>query len=83
MLTRDTTVGSSGTADDPTLEITVDVERGTVSAPAAGIDGTFPLDEFTRERLLHGWDDIGLTLRHEAEIDAYEDRRAAWLPTTV
>ena len=67
---------------DPTLEITVDVKRGTVDAPAAGIDTTFPLDEFTRERLVNGWDDIGLTLRYLDEIDAYEAQRAPWLPVT-
>jgi 3-isopropylmalate/(R)-2-methylmalate dehydratase small subunit len=67
---------------DPTLEITVDVERGTLDAPAAGIETTFPLDEFTRARLLNGWDDIGLTLRHRADIEAYEARRPTWLPTT-
>ena len=66
---------------DPTLEITVDVERGTVEAPAAGIEGTFPLDEFTRMRLLNGWDDIGLTLRHEDRISAYEATRPAWRPS--
>ncbi len=66
---------------DPDLEITIDVERGTVSAPAAGIEATFPLDEFTRHRLLEGLDDIGLTLRHAAAIDAYETRRPDWLPT--
>ena len=53
---------------DPTLEITIDVARGTIEAPAAGLAGTFPLDEFTRARLLNGWDDIGLTLRHADEI---------------
>ena len=68
---------------DPTLEITVDVVRGTVDAPAAGIQTTFPLDEFTRQRLVNGWDDIGLTLRYEDEIAAYESRRPGWLPTTV
>jgi len=67
---------------DPSLEITVDVARGTVEAPAAGLTGTFPLDEFTRERLLNGWDDIGLTLRHEASIADYETHRASWLPAT-
>ena len=67
---------------DPSLEITIDVERGTLDAPAAGIETTFPLDEFTRARLLNGWDDIGLTLRHEADIEAYEARRQSWLPTT-
>jgi 3-isopropylmalate/(R)-2-methylmalate dehydratase small subunit len=67
---------------DPTLEITIDVEAGTVGAPAAGIETTFPMDEFTRERLVNGWDDIGLTLRHIDEIDAYEARRPDWLPVT-
>ena len=68
---------------DPTLEITIDVARGTIEAPAAGLAGTFPLDEFTRERLLNGWDDIGLTLRHEADIAAFEAGRPAWLPSAT
>ena len=69
-------------AADPGLEITIDVERGTLDAPAAGIETTFPMDEFTRARLLNGWDDIGLSLRHEDEIEAYEADRQPWLPTT-
>jgi len=68
---------------DPTLEITIDVERGTVEAPAAGITATFPLDEFTRERLLNGWDDIGLTLRHADATDTYEQSRPSWLPSST
>jgi 3-isopropylmalate/(R)-2-methylmalate dehydratase small subunit len=67
---------------DPTLEITIDVERGTVAAPAVGIEATFPLDEFTRHRLLEGLDDIGLTLRHEPDITAFEATRPAWSPAT-
>ena len=70
-------------ADDPSLEITIDVARGTIEAPAAGLSGTFPLDEFTRERLLNGWDDIGLTLRHEDAIAVYERTRPDWLPSTA
>jgi 3-isopropylmalate/(R)-2-methylmalate dehydratase small subunit len=66
---------------DSSLEITVDVARGTVEAPAAGLSGTFPLDEFTRDRLLNGWDDIGLSLRFEGDITAYERRRPAFLPS--
>ena len=66
---------------DPSLEITIDVARGTVEAPAAGLSGTFPLDEFTRNRLLNGWDDIGLSLRFEDDITAYERRRPAFLPS--
>ena len=65
---------------DPDLEITVDVERRTVAAPAAGIEEAFPMDDFTRHRLLEGLDDIGLTLRHEDAISAYEATRPAWLP---
>jgi 3-isopropylmalate/(R)-2-methylmalate dehydratase small subunit len=66
---------------DPSLEITIDVARGTIEAPAAGITATFPLDEFTRERLLNGWDDIGLTLRHESDITAFEIARPDWMPS--
>lgn len=69
-------------AADPDLEITIDVARGTIDAPGAGIEGTFPMDAFTRARLLNGWDDIGLSLRHEDEIVAYESARPHWLPTT-
>ena len=66
---------------DPSLELTIDVARRTIEAPAAGLSGTFPLDEFTRERLLNGWDDIGLSLRHEGDITAYEQRRPTVLPS--
>ena len=65
---------------DPSLEITVDVERLRVLAPSAGVDEPFPLDEFTRWRLMEGLDDIGLSLRHASEIAAYEERRSSWLP---
>jgi len=68
---------------DPTLEITIDVERRTVEAPAAGLSGTFPLDDFTQYRLLEGLDDVGLTLRHDALIGEYEATRPAYKPTTA
>jgi 3-isopropylmalate/(R)-2-methylmalate dehydratase small subunit len=68
---------------DPSLELTVDVERLKVQAPAAGIEASFPLDAFTQHRLLEGLDDIGLTLRHETDIAAYEGRRPGWLPRTT
>jgi 3-isopropylmalate/(R)-2-methylmalate dehydratase small subunit len=66
---------------NPAQELTIDVARGTIEAPAAGLSGTFPLDDFTRERLLNGWDDIGLTLRYAEDIDAYERRRPAFMPS--
>jgi 3-isopropylmalate/(R)-2-methylmalate dehydratase small subunit len=68
---------------DPTLEITVDVERRVLSAPAADIEVPFVLDDFTWHRLLEGLDDIGLTMRQAGAIDDYESRRPAWLPTTA
>ncbi|MDE0614455.1 MAG: 3-isopropylmalate dehydratase small subunit [bacterium] len=68
-------------ADDPTIEITVDVERLTVSAPAAGVSADFPLDGAVQHRLLEGLDDIGLTLAHTDAIDAFETTRPAWMPS--
>ncbi|RMH67078.1 MAG: 3-isopropylmalate dehydratase small subunit [Actinomyces sp.] len=67
--------------DDPTLEITIDVERRTLEAPAAGIATTFPLDDATRERFLQGLDDIASTLRHADAIADFEARRPAWAPS--
>jgi 3-isopropylmalate/(R)-2-methylmalate dehydratase small subunit len=66
---------------DPQLEITVDVERRIVAAPAIGVEVEFPLDDATQERFLEGLDDIGLTLRHADDISAYESTRPAWLPS--
>jgi len=68
---------------DPSLEVTVDVERLLVEAPAAGIEASFPLDPFTQHRLLEGLDDIGLTLRHQADISSYEAGRRSWLPSVT
>jgi 3-isopropylmalate/(R)-2-methylmalate dehydratase small subunit len=66
---------------DPDLEITIDVERRTIAAPAAGIEATFPLDDATRERFLEGLDDISITLRSAEAIDVYEATRPTWLPS--
>jgi 3-isopropylmalate/(R)-2-methylmalate dehydratase small subunit len=65
---------------NPALEVIVDVEAREVSAPEAGLRASFPLDDFTRHRLLEGLDDIGLTLRHVDEIAAYEAMRPSWMP---
>ncbi|HEV7536848.1 MAG TPA: 3-isopropylmalate dehydratase small subunit [Acidimicrobiia bacterium] len=66
---------------DPTVEVTVDLETRTVSAPAAGIEAGFEIDDFTRYRLMNGLDDIGLTLRHEDGIADFEARRPGYLPS--
>lgn len=65
---------------NPSLQVTVDVERRVVEAPEANIRAEFALDDFTQYRLLEGLDDIGLTLRHEDAVAAYEAKRASWLP---
>jgi 3-isopropylmalate/(R)-2-methylmalate dehydratase small subunit len=44
---------------------------------------TFPIDDFSRWRLMEGLDDIGLTLRHEGAISAYEKTRPGFRPVTV
>jgi len=67
---------------DPAVVVTIDVESRTLLAAAAGVSTTFPLDDFTRWRFLEGLDDIGLSLRHEADIAAYEAARPAWMPST-
>ncbi|NBP17312.1 MAG: MBL fold metallo-hydrolase [Actinobacteria bacterium] len=64
---------------DARTEITVDIERLVIEVPSHGLTYPFVLDASTRERFLHGLDDIGITLTHESAIDDYETRRPAWL----
>jgi 3-isopropylmalate/(R)-2-methylmalate dehydratase small subunit len=54
-------------------ELTVDLETLRIG-DGRGFAATFTMDEFSRHCLLNGLDDIGLTLRHEPEIAAYEAR---------
>jgi 3-isopropylmalate/(R)-2-methylmalate dehydratase small subunit len=63
---------------DPAAPVTVDLVAREVRTD--GATWAFPLDDFSRWRLLEGLDDIGLTLRHEAAIGEYEGRRSAFLP---
>lgn len=67
-------------AGDPSLELTVDVERRTVEIPALGLSFPFRLDDDARRRLLAGLDDIGVTFQHVGEIAAFERGRPSWLP---
>ena len=66
---------------NPSIELTVDLEGKRVTG--AGIERLFEIDDYTRQRLLEGLDDIGLTLRHEDEVRAFEATRPSWLPTTA
>ena len=59
--------------DVDNYELTIDLEKCEVRDDQ-GFRAQFPIDEFVRHCLLHGLDDIGLTLQHEAEIAAYEEQ---------
>jgi 3-isopropylmalate/(R)-2-methylmalate dehydratase small subunit len=66
---------------DPAAQITVDLAAREVTCPAAGGQAApFEIDDYTRWRLMEGFDDIGLTLRHVSEITEYEQHRESWLP---
>jgi 3-isopropylmalate/(R)-2-methylmalate dehydratase small subunit len=61
--------------------ISIDLEALEIRGPDGGMI-KFTLDEFRRQCLLNGWDDIGLTLRDEDKISAYEKKHkveAPWL----
>ena len=68
--------------EDPSVEIVIDVVDRRVAVPAIDLDEPFQLEDFHHYRLLEGLDDIGITLRHDADISAYETTRASWLPVT-
>ena len=58
------------------FQLTVDLETCEVRDDK-GFHASFSVDSFVRHCLLHGLDDIGLTLQHEPEIAAYEARHPA------
>ncbi len=66
---------------DPAVVLTVDLVNREVRFDGQAI--AFDLDDYTRERLLAGLDDIALTLQHDDDIDAYERARPSWLPTAL
>lgn len=67
---------------DPTLDVTVDVEKLRVEVPALGIDEPFPMHPSVQHRFLNGLDDVGITLTHADAITAFEQTRPAWMPTS-
>ncbi len=65
----------------PGTEVTVDLVARTATCE----DVVVPIgvDDYTRWRLMEGFDDIGLTLQHADDITAFEARRESWRPTTL
>ena len=66
---------------DPEVVVTVELTERTVTGP--NVHEMFEMDDFTHHRLLHGLDDIGLTLTHEADLEAFERSRPAYLPKVL
>jgi len=54
--------------------LNVDLEKKQISDDF-GLRLSFEIDDFRRECLLNGWDDVGLTLRFEDKIREYERKR--------
>lgn len=70
------------TKSTPGYKLTVSLEEQKVF-DESGFSTGFTIDPFRRECLLGGLDDIDLTLRHKAELDAFEqqhDRKFWFLP---
>jgi 3-isopropylmalate/(R)-2-methylmalate dehydratase small subunit len=65
----------------PGLEITVNLQDRTVAAGTVLLP--FKIDDYTAWRLLEGLDDIGLTLRKQDQITAFEQQRPSWKPRTL
>jgi 3-isopropylmalate/(R)-2-methylmalate dehydratase small subunit len=64
----------------PNYQLTVSLEEQTVS-DGKGFKASFEIDPFRKFCLIEGLDDIGLTLRHAAALDAFEAKHdeAGWL----
>jgi 3-isopropylmalate/(R)-2-methylmalate dehydratase small subunit len=67
--------------DDPETLITVELTERTVTGP--DVRETFEMDDFTRQRLMEGLDDISLTLTHTDDLEAYEKMRPSYLPKVL
>lgn len=59
-------------------QVTVDLDARTVTVGENTY--RFDIDDYTRWRLMEGLDDIGITLRNEDAIAAYESRRPSFKP---
>ena len=63
----------------PGYQLTIDLERQVIVKPQ-GEEIAFDVQAFRKYCLLNGFDDIGLTLRHAAKIQAFETQRLTQKP---
>lgn len=68
---------------DANLGISASVDLVSRTVSVGDLSVGFDIDDYTRWRLLEGLDDIGLTLREEAQITEFEGRRDSWRPRTL
>ena len=66
---------------DPTMELTIDLSLQTVILPD-GRSVSFPIDNFSKQCLLGGVDQLGYLLKQEAHIRAYEEAHPPVVQTT-
>jgi len=66
---------------NPSREVEVDLKSREVRFDGRTV--SFEIDDYSRERLMEGLDDIALTLRHDGDIEAFERNRPSWLPTAT
>jgi 3-isopropylmalate/(R)-2-methylmalate dehydratase small subunit len=67
--------------EDPQTVLTVELTERVVTGP--NVYETFEMDDFTRQRLLEGLDDIGATLEHEDDLETFEKARPSYLPRVL
>jgi 3-isopropylmalate/(R)-2-methylmalate dehydratase small subunit len=68
-------------ASQPGYRLSIDLDNQTVADERDTL-ASFDIDPSVKHRLLNGLDDIGLTLQHTDAIEAFEQRRPAFLPHT-
>jgi 3-isopropylmalate/(R)-2-methylmalate dehydratase small subunit len=64
-------------AGQPDLEVSIDLERECVEAPAAGVKFATDVEPFTRDLLLRGIDELGYLLDRRGAVEAFEQRTGA------
>lgn len=62
-------------AEAENYQLTVDLENKKLF-DNQGFEASFDLDEYKRQMLLNGWDDISITLGYEDDIKAFEQKQA-------
>jgi len=68
-----------------TGQVTIDLQERTVTAhlPGGDLTESFPVPEGSREMLLEGLDEVGISLQYASAIDAYEAKHPEVTPAAA